>query len=698
VDKTKKMTNSKMLSGRVEAQEENLQDEKVVQQGPKYSRYLNSRYQISLVLTVIVLFLSIAQWIPFLSFQQRQFILWGICGISWVVVLFCGWPIFKDAASALSNKSVTSDVLFAVFLLFVFLPYNLLAALFPQTIWFDGLQLELYFPFLCASVSLTLAAKLLVSETASHASQVIRRLMRLQPKIAHVITDEGEINVPVEQVEKGQVVQVIPGERVPLDGLVREGHSTIDESAITGESLPIDKKRGDEVLGGTVNRVGAILFEVSRKHNETVLARVMRLVEEAQSAKKPAPKLEEKIIWIWFPLIFLFSLASGVFWFFYVNQSMPQTPFLFVSVYHVVGILMFSCPLVFQLAVILPTVRVIEKGAERGVIMKNADVLPRIKNLNAIVFDKTGTLTRGRPAVTDIIPLNGVGDEDLIAYAASAERDSQHPLAKAVVKLAKDRKIQILDPEEFEEIPGRGIRAIIQNKEVHIGNLKFMIEENVDVEEVETASKLGSMGKTPLFMAIDRKLSAIFAFMDTLKMSSMQAVSELSNLGLDILMLTGDNRRTAEIIAREVGIKNVMAEVLPEDKIKVVKRLQEKKKVIMVGDGINDAPALTQADMSIAMGTGTDVAMETSDLTLMRGDLQGVILALQLSSQAMRVVKQNFFLGMICQLLGIAAAADLTYRFLHYSISSYSLMAGFLLGILAVSVNSMKIGKRTARA
>jgi Cu+-exporting ATPase len=688
-----------MIPSNVQSQEGNLvQGEKEIQQGPKFSRYLNSRYQISLILTIIVLFLSIAHWIPFLSFVQRQFVLWGICGISWIIVLFCGWPIFKDAAVSLSSKNITSDVLFATFLLFVFLPYNLLATLFPQTTWFNGLQIELYFPFLCASVCLTLAAKLIVSETASHASQVIRRLMRLQPKIAHVITEEGEINVPVEQVEKGQVVQVIPGERVPLDGTVREGHSTIDESAITGESLPIDKKRGDEVLGGTVNRVGAILFEVTRKHNETVLARVMRLVEEAQSEKKPAPKIEEKIVWIWFPLVFIFALASGVFWLFHVSRSMPQSPFLFIAIYHVVGILLFSCPLVFQLAVILPTVRVIEKGAERGVIMKNTDILPRIRSLNAIVFDKTGTLTRGRPAVTDIIPLNGVGDEELIAYAASAERDSQHPLAKAVVKLAKDRKIQILDPEEFEEIPGRGIRALIQNREIHIGNLKFMIEENVDVEEVETAMKLGSMGKTPLFMAIDRKLSAIFAFMDTLKMSSMQAVSELSNLGLDILMLTGDNRRTAEIIAREVGIQNVMAEVLPEDKIKVVKKLQEKKRVIMVGDGINDAPALTQADMSIAMGTGTDVAMETSDLTLMRGDLQGVILALQLSSQAMKIVKQNFFFAILFQLIGIAAAFDLTYQFLHYSISSYSMIAGFLLGVLAVSANSMKIGKRTAAA
>jgi Cu+-exporting ATPase len=543
----------------------------------------------------------------------------------------------------------------------------------------------------CVSITLTLGAKLVVSETSVYASQVIRRLMRLQPKVAHVITDEGEVNLPVEQVERGQIVQVIPGERIPLDGIVRDGHSTVDESAITGESLPIEKKRGDEVLGGTVNRVGAILFEVTRKHSETILARIMHLVEQAQLQKKPLPRLEEKLIWVWFPFTLLFAIAACAFWYFSNPQNwMSMVP---IAIYHVVAVLAFSCPLVFQFSVIFPTVMAMSKGAELGVIVKNADVIPRTKELNVIVFDKTGTLTRGRPAVTDIIPLDGLRDEELIAYAATAERDSLHPLGKAIVRLAKDRKIELWNADEFEEIPGRGIRAVIRNQEILLGNLKFMIEENVDVVEVETAVKLGEMGKTPLFMAINRKLSAIFAFMDTIKMSSLQAVNTLNNLGLDIVMLTGDNRRTAEIIAREVGIKNVMAEVLPEDKIKVVKKLQQSRSVIMVGDGINDAPALTQADLSIAMGTGTDVAMETSDITLMRGDLQGVIVALQLANRSMGIIRQNFWLGSIILLLGMLIATGLPYFKLHYTTSSFVLVGSFLVASLAVVLNSLKIKK-----
>lgn len=660
--------------------------QKQVAVGHRESRYLSRKVWEGVVLTFILLFFGIARWSPWNAHDERRLILLFMLVAATVVQFWTAAPLYREILGALKKGTISADIPILLTLTATYL-FSVEAILFPNFVRIETLDGEVFLTYNAVVVTVLLISKLLEWEAYSHSSNALKHLMRLQPKVAHVITDEGEINIPVEEVKRGDLVQVIPGERIPLDGTIHEGRSTIDESMITGESIPVEKRAGDEVIGGTVNRAGALLFKVSRTHQETIFSRIVNLVHEAQAGKIPLPRFEDRVTWIWLPFAVIASLAVLAGW-----LKLPGFGSVPLGVYHFIACLAMACPATFSLAASVSIVRAMEGGAEQGVILKKGEVVETARKLDAIIFDKTGTLTRGSPSLTDIIPLDGYREEDLLRIAASAERDSLHPLAKGIVRLAREKKIPLAVPHSFEDIPGRGVRASIDGKQVLLGNIKFMVEEDVPLARQEIATSLAEMGKTPMYMAIDRRLCAVFAFMDTLKLSSLEAVRDLTGLGLEVIMLTGDNRKTAEAIAREAGIKRVMAEVLPEEKIKVVRKIQnENKKVAMVGDGINDAPALAQAHISIAMGTGTDVAMEASDITLMRGDLKGVLSALYLSKHTMKVMLQSFLIAVLIQIIGIGAASGVSVPAVGFSLAPLTTTFFTALAFLAIVLNATRI-------
>ncbi|MFY9450907.1 MAG: copper-translocating P-type ATPase, partial [Bacillota bacterium] len=458
-------------------------------------------------------------------------------------------------------------------------------------------------------------------------------------------------------VEVGDVVVVKPGERIPVDGEVVFGRTSIDESMLTGESIPVEKNVGDKVYGATINKNGTIRFKATRVGRDTVLGQIIKLVEEAQGSKAPIAKLADVISGYFVPTVIAIAVVAALLWFI-SGQSLVFSLTIFVSV------LVIACPCALGLAT--PTAIMVGtgKGAEHGVLIKSGEALETAHKIDAIVFDKTGTITEGKPVVTDVLTAGGVSEEELLRIAASSETGSEHPLGEAIVEEAQKRGIDLLKVQSFEALPGRGIAVTVAGKPVLLGNKRLMEERGIEITLLERSEVLAEEGKTPMFVAIDGKFSGIIAVSDVLKPTSKKAISALHKMGISVYMITGDNRRTAEAIAKQVGIDRVLAEVLPEDKASEVKRLQEEGlKVAMVGDGINDAPALAQADIGIAIGSGTDVAMESADIVLMRSDLVDVATAIELSKKTIRNIKENLFWAFAYNTLGIPIAAGLLHVF-----------------------------------
>jgi len=539
--------------------------------------------------------------------------------------------------------------------------------------------------------------------TRGRTSEAIRKLMKLQPKIARVIRDKKEIELPADEVEIDDLILVRPGESIPVDGIVKEGYSAVDESMLTGESLPVEKKTGDNVIGGTLNKTGAFKFNATRVGKDTALAQIIKLVEDAQASKAPIQKLADWVAGHFILGVHILAVAVFVFWFFIGFQLFfdPNSSFIFspyklgaigvfgFSLLLSVTVLVISCPCAVGLATPSAIMAGTGKAAEYGVLFKTAEAIENASKLQTIVFDKTGTLTKGEPSVTDVIETPNFKfqtSNTVLRLAAIAEKNSEHPLGEAIVRGAQARGLTLVDTESFNSIPGQGIEAKVESLNVLLGNRKLMHERSVDIGGlVKEAERLESEGKTVMFVAIDGQAAGLIAVADTLKEHAADAIHHLHRLKIETAMITGDNRRTAEAIARQVGIDHVLAEVLPQDKAVEVKKLQALgKKVAMVGDGVNDAPALAQADVGMAIGSGTDVAKETGDVILIKDDIRDVVVALEVAKATMRKVKQNLFWAFVYNTLGIPLGAGLFYPFVSLIISPE--LAGLLMAISSVTV------------
>lgn len=566
------------------------------------------------------------------------------------VQFIIGFRFYKNAFYALKAKSANMDVLIAMgtSAAYFFSIYN--AFFVPAE---PGTMMkELYFEAGAVIITLILLGKYLEAVAKGKTSEAIKKLMGLQAKTAKVVRDGVEKDIPIEEVEVGDVIVVRPGEKVPVDGKITEGNSSLDESMLTGESLPVEKKAGDFVVGATINKFGTFKFEATKVGRDTVLSQIIKMVEDAQGSKAPIQKIADRVSGIFVPVVIGVAVITFIIWYLVLGDFAA-------GIISGVSVLVIACPCALGLAT--PTAIMVGtgKGAENGILIKGGEYLEMTYKVNAVVLDKTGTITKGQPEVTDIISLGKIESSEILKMAAIAEKSSEHPLGSAIYEKGKNEYGTIPDPEWFNAIPGKGIIAVVDQKEIYIGTRKLMTERKIDPGTTENAIiKLEDEGKTAMLMAVNNKIEAIIAVADTLKESSEEAIKELQDMGILVYMITGDNQRTAKAIAKQVGIENVLSEVLPENKAEEVEKLKKQGKIVaMVGDGINDAPALATADIGMAIGTGTDVAIEAAYITLMRGDLITIPAAIRLSRKTMGKIKQNLFWAFIYNIIGIPFAA-----------------------------------------
>ena len=517
---------------------------------------------------------------------------------------------------------------------------------------------HMYFESAGVIITLVLLGKYFEARAKGKTGEAIKKLMGLSPKTAIIVKDDKEIEIPIEEVEVGDIIVVKPGSKIPVDGIVIEGHTSVDESMLTGESIPVEKNVGSSVVGASINKNGTIRFKAEKVGSDTVISQIIKLVEDAQSSKAPIAKLADIIAGYFVPIVVVIAIVAGLAWFI-AGKGTVFSLTVFIAV------LVIACPCALGLAT--PTAIMVGtgKGAENGILIKGGEALETTHKINTIVFDKTGTITEGKPVVTDIVTANDIDEDELLKIAASAEKPSEHPLGEAIVRNCEEKNLGFYKIDKFMAIPGHGIEVEINNSNILLGNIKLMKDKNIHIENLEEKSdKLAGEGKTPMYIAIDNKIAGLIAVADVVKENSAKAIKKLHDMGIEVAMITGDNKKTAEAIASQVGIDRVLAEVLPQDKSSEVKKLQDEGKfVAMVGDGINDAPALAQADIGIAIGSGTDVAMESADIVLMRSDLLDVPTAIRLSKSTMTNIKENLFWAFGYNVIGIPVAAGVLYLF-----------------------------------
>ncbi|MEB1806080.1 MAG: heavy metal translocating P-type ATPase [Bacillaceae bacterium] len=648
-------------------------------------------FTVAAVLTTIVLIGSIPHmmhgwgtWVP--DFLASPIFLLVLTSY---IQLVPGWRFYKNSYKVLKNKSADMNVLVAMGTTAAWL-YSGAMTLFPAQLTEMGFPYQLYYDVTTVITTLILLGRYFEAKAKGKTSTAIKKLMSLQAKTARVVRNGNELEIPVEEVKIGDHVLVRPGERIPVDGVVLKGKSAVDESMLTGESIPVEKTAGDHVIGATINKSGSFTFEATKVGRETALAQIIRMVNEAQGSKAPIQRVVDLISAYFVPTVVIIALLSFTVWYF-----VGPDPSLIFALTTFIAVLIIACPCALGLAT--PTAIMVgtEKGAENGILIKDATSLERAHKINTVILDKTGTITEGKPKLTDLITVGHFSEQELLTMAASVETASEHPLGEAIVEAAKEKGIKMDDPDSFEAIVGHGLIASLNNQEVLIGNIKLMQKFNIELQSYEQkAISLADQGKTPMYVAVNGQFAGIIAVADTLKPGSQPAIKALKGMGIEVIMLTGDHERTARAIAKEAGIDHYIAQVLPEHKAAEVKKLQDQGKIVaMVGDGINDAPALAQADVGIAIGTGTDVAMETANITLMRGDILSVVTALRLSKETMKMIWQNLGWAFGYNIVLIPVAAGLLYPF--FGILLNPMLAGAAMAFSSVSVvlNTLRLRK-----
>lgn len=672
----------------------------------KEMKALRLRLYVSIVLTAIIFAGSMREWVPWIPkfFSDRRLLFL----LATPVQFWVGWRFYHGAYAALVHGSSDMNVLVAIGTTAAYL-YSVVATFAPGLLKVGATgATHVYYDTSATIITLILVGRYLEAMARGKASEAMRKLLSLSAKTAHVVRGGQEVEIPSEELEVGDIVIVKPGEKIPVDGVIIEGHSSVDESMLTGESIPRDKGVGDEVVGATINKTGTFKFKATKVGRDTVLSQIVKLVEQAQGSKAPIQRLADRVAGIFVPAVVSIAVATFLAWYFF--GPAPRLSFALLSF---VSVLIIACPCALGLAT--PTAIMVGtgKGAEFGVLFKGGEHLERAHRINALIFDKTGTLTTGKPEVMDFELVSEGGpmtneaapagghmggpaagrERKVLQLVAAVEKASEHPLAQAVVAKAEAEGLSLPRVTDFEAIPGYGVKATVEGKKVLVGSEKFLEKEGVDARALSArAMEFSQQGKTPVLAAIEGKPAAVVAIADGIKPGSREAVDMLHKMGIEVAMLTGDNRRTAEAIASSLGIDRVLAEVLPQDKALEVRRLQQEGKVVgMVGDGINDAPALAQADVGIAIGTGTDIAMEAADITLMGGDLKGVVTAIELSRRTMSTIKQNLFWAFAYNSAGIPIAAGVLYPFTGILLNPMIAALAMALSSVSVVTNSLRL-------
>ena len=605
-----------------------------------------------------------------------------------IPVMIAGYKFYVNGFKSLINRNPNMDTLVAIgtsaaFLYSAYTTFKIATT----TMEVNHGHHQLYFESAGIIIALILLGKYLESRSKGKTGEAIKKLMGLQPKTALIVKGNQEIEIPIDEVEVGDIIIVKPGSKIPVDGVVVEGHTSVDESMLTGESIPVEKNVGDNVTGASINKNGVIKFRAEKVGSDTVLAQIIKLVEDAQGKKAPIAALADTVSGYFVPTVIIIALVSATLWFIVGNKDLEFVLTIFISV------LVIACPCALGLAT--PTAIMVGtgKGAENGILIKSGEALELAHKVDTVIFDKTGTITEGKPTVTDIITTNDIDERYLIQLAVSAEKNSEHPLGEAIVKYGEENNIEFKKVEEFKAIPGHGIEVTIDSKVILLGNKKLMNDKNIALGSLEDKSdELAYVGKTPMYISIDNTLGGIIAVADTVKENSKKSIEKLHEMGIKVAMVTGDNKKTADAIAKEVGIDIVVSEVLPKDKSNEVKKLQEQGKfVAMVGDGINDAPALAQADIGIAIGSGTDVAMESADIVLMKSDLMDVPTSIKLSNETIKNIKQNLFWAFGYNTIGIPIAAGLLYIFGGPLLNPMFAAAAMSLSSVSVVTNALRL-------
>lgn len=612
------------------------------------------------------------------------------------IQFIAGWRFYKGTWDAIKAKQANMDSLIAigtsaawVYSTIVTLQsISFIPAVLPKVV--QGAGPEVYFTESGLIIGLILLGRVMEIIVKGRASDAVRKLLDLQPKLASVIREGEEVQVPIEQMAVGDIFIVRPGDRIPVDGLVVEGDSSVDQAAVTGESIPVEKREGDEVISATINKTGLLKCKATKVGADTTISQIIKMVDEAIVSKAPMQRLADFVSSWFVPLVIVVAVGSFALWYWGVGLSIG------LSLTVMIAVLIIACPCALGIATPAAIMIGASKSAQSGIMIKNGEFLEKTRKIKTVVFDKTGTLTKGEPSLTDVVPYGKFSKTEVLRFAASAEKGSEHPLGEAIVNGAKDGNVEISDPKGFEAIPGQGVRAKIDKRQILLGNRGLMLSNSIMLDEVIEGqmADMETDGKTAMLLAVDSKIAGIVAVADTLKETSVQAVSELQSMGIETVMLTGDNKRTAEAIAKKLGIKRAISEVLPNQKSDIIKKLQTEGKIVsMVGDGINDAPALAQSDVGIAIGSGTDIAKETGGIVLVKNDLRDVVTAIEISKKTVGKMKENLFWAFIYNVALIPVAAGALYPFTGILLNPIYSAVAMAISSITVTLNSMLLNR-----